>query len=80
MKKVLLLVLFFVFSFSFVSPNSADATYVRGYYRSNGTYVQPYHRTSPNSTYRDNYSYKGNYNPYTGKIGTKTYRSYKYKY
>ena len=32
---------------------------VRGYYRGNGTYVQPYQRTSPNDTVCDNYSYKG---------------------
>ncbi|WP_232067432.1 SH3 domain-containing protein, partial [Flavobacterium bizetiae] len=36
---------------------------VKGYYRSNGTYVQPHQRTSPNSTITDNYSYPGNYNP-----------------
>ena len=37
--------------------------HVRGYYRSNGTYVQPHERTRPNSTVTDNYSYPGNYNP-----------------
>jgi len=42
---------------------------VSGYYRSNGTYVQPYFRTAPNSTNRDNFSTKGNTNPYTGKPG-----------
>lgn len=30
---------------------------VRGYYRSNGTYVQPYVRSSPNSLKYDNYGY-----------------------
>lgn len=39
--------------------------------RSSGTYVSSYHRTSPNKTKYDNYSTKGNYNPYTGKYGTK---------
>lgn len=38
---------------------------VRGYYRKNGTYVQPHVRTAPNSTITDNYSYRGNYNPNT---------------
>ena len=47
---------------------------VRGYFRSDGTYVQSYYRTDPNETVTDNYSYKGNYNPYTGKIGTNYYR------
>jgi len=48
--------------------------YVHGYYRSNGTYVQPYHRSSPNGTVIDNYSFRGNLNPYTGKFGTNSYR------
>ena len=42
---------------------------VDGYYKSNGTYVQPHHRSSPNSTTSDNYSHRGNTNPYTGKEG-----------
>ena len=47
---------------------------VRGYMRdSDGdglkdTYVQPYQRTSPNKSRTDNYSYSGNYNPYSGRI------------
>jgi len=50
----------------------ASDTYVNGYYKSNGTYVQGHHRTSPNKTKSDNYSTKGNTNPYTGKKGTKS--------
>jgi hypothetical protein len=42
---------------------------VSGYTRSNGTYVQPYQATNPNSTQRDNYGTSGNYNPYTGHTG-----------
>lgn len=53
---------------------SADE-YVSSHYRSNGTYVSGHHRTSPNSTVRDNYSYKGNYNSYTGASGSNYYRS-----
>lgn len=49
----------------------ANADYVNGYYRKDGTYVAPYHRSSPNNTQRDNYSTYGNYNPYTGQQGTK---------
>jgi hypothetical protein len=44
---------------------------VRGYVRKNGTYVAPYHATNRNGTKNDNYSTKGNVNPYTGKTGTK---------
>lgn len=43
----------------------------RGYTRSNGTYVQPHYRTAPNSTRSDNWSTRGNVNPYTGKAGTR---------
>ncbi|OGE80453.1 MAG: hypothetical protein A2660_03215 [Candidatus Doudnabacteria bacterium RIFCSPHIGHO2_01_FULL_45_18] len=43
---------------------------VKGYTKQSGTYVQPYIRTSPNKTKLDNYSTKGNINPYTGKKGT----------
>ena len=44
---------------------------VRGYTKRNGTIVAPYHATNRNGTKRDNFSTKGNVNPYTGKPGTK---------
>lgn len=44
---------------------------VRGHTTKNGTYVKPTRATNPNHTKRDNYSQKGNVNPYTGKQGTK---------
>src|SRR5580704_18553976 len=47
--------------------------YVHGYTRSNGTYVRPYYRSSSNGTVRDNFSYRGNINPYTGAAGTNRY-------
>lgn len=56
-------------------PYIAFAGHVNGYYRSNGTYVQSYERSDPNSTVTDNYSYKGNVNPYTGETGTNYYRN-----
>lgn len=52
--------------------SSADAqTAVRGYVKKDGTYVAPHMRSSPNSTTSDNYSTRGNVNPYTGQLGTK---------
>jgi hypothetical protein len=36
---------------------------VNGYYRSNGTYVQPHQRTAPDGIKENNYSYGRNYNP-----------------
>lgn len=47
---------------------------VSGHTRSNGTYVQPYTATNPNSTERDNYGTSGNYNPGNGTFGTRTPR------
>ena len=46
-----------------------NTTSVSGYSRSNGTYVQPHVRTMPNSTNWDNFSTKGNSNPFTGSTG-----------
>jgi len=43
---------------------------VKGYLKKSGKYVNPYTRTKPNKTKIDNYSTKGNINPYTGKKGT----------
>lgn len=51
-------------------------TYVNGYTRSNGTYVQGHYRTTPNSTRNDNYSTIGNTNPFTGSAGSKPADSY----
>ncbi|MBI2094931.1 MAG: hypothetical protein HYT89_02050 [Candidatus Omnitrophica bacterium] len=55
--------------------DTALAEYVRGHYRKNGSYVSGYHRSNSNSTVTDNYSFKGNVNPYTGAIGTNYYRN-----
>jgi hypothetical protein len=52
------------------SANIASADeYVNGYTRRDGTYVQPYEKTSPNNSMYDNYSTKGNTNPYNGEKG-----------
>ncbi|SDQ24426.1 hypothetical protein SAMN05216569_0265 [Pseudoxanthomonas sp. CF125] len=48
----------------------AAQVHVKGYTRKDGTYVAPHVRSSPNSTTSDNYSTRGNYNPYTGKKGS----------
>ncbi|WP_078864258.1 hypothetical protein [Streptomyces sp. AcH 505] len=47
---------------------------VGGYTTQRGTYVQPYQATNPNRTQYDNYSTRGNVNPYTGQVGTRTPR------
>jgi hypothetical protein len=53
------------------SSTSTGDHYVHGYTKKNGTVVQGYHATNPNGTKSDNYSTKGNVNPYTGKKGMK---------
>ena len=50
------------------NPNSH---YVSPYTTSNGTSVQGHYQTNPNSTRSDNYGTSGNYNPYTGRTGTR---------
>lgn len=53
-----------------VSPSIVLADeYVNGHIRSDGTYVQPHYRSSPNGNLYDNYSSQGNTNPYTGQSG-----------
>ena len=55
--------------------SNSDVEYVEGYTKSNGTYVDGYYRTEANDYNLDNFSAKGNYNPYTGDIGTIEYDS-----
>jgi hypothetical protein len=58
--------LFGAFSFA-----DAKVTSVKGYYKpSTMKYVAPHYKTTPNNTRFDNFSTKGNYNPFTGKKGT----------
>ena len=49
----------------------AQDVYVQGYFKSDGTYVQPHYRSAPNSNTLDNWSTRGNVNPYTGQRGTR---------
>ena len=44
--------------------------FVNGYYRGDGTYVAPHYRSSPDSSYNNNWSVSPNYNPHTGVQGT----------
>lgn len=53
------------------APAVSAQVKVKGYTRSDGTYVAPHYRSSPNSSTLDNYSTKGNVNPYTGTYGTR---------
>jgi hypothetical protein len=52
--------------------SSRSNTTVRSYTKSSGTRVDSHHRTTPDGGFSNNYSTKGNTNPYTGKAGTRT--------
>ena len=67
----------FLLLFAFTTVASASV-YVRGYYRSDGTYVAPHYRSDPDGYFWNNYSSYGNINPYTGKIGTRWPSYYDY--
>ncbi len=66
MKKLMVVLVLTLFNITVYA-----SVYVHGYTRSNGTYVAPYYRSSPNNSVYDNWSTKGNINPYTGQEGTK---------
>ncbi|MBU3146955.1 hypothetical protein [Clostridium sp. CF012] len=78
MKKINIKILFLAVISIFVLINPINVfakdkggvVNVKGYYTKNGTYVKPHYRTSPDSTLNNNWSTKGNVNPYTGKEGT----------
>ncbi|MEJ7804333.1 MAG: hypothetical protein WKG03_00210 [Telluria sp.] len=63
-----------------ISLSAAAQVQVNGYVKKDGTYVAPTMRSAPNNTQQDNYSTKGNINPYNGNEGTQqalpTYNTY----
>jgi hypothetical protein len=54
--------------------------YVNGYYRKDGTYVQPHYRSDRDGNPYNNYSYLGNTNPYTGERATGNSDTYLQRY
>lgn len=73
MKKLIISSILALSLFGFIgfSVNQADASVrVRGYTTKRGTYVAPSYRSNPDRVKYNNYSSKGNYNPYTGKKGS----------
>lgn len=61
--------IFALLAIAIAFPALADQ-YVKPHYRKDGTYVQGHYRSSPNAHKFDNFSSKGNTNPYTGERGT----------
>lgn len=67
MRKLLLFLAFFLVLSAYSEGHAAST---RGYMKKSGTYVQPHQKTAPDRSKYNNYSTKGNTNPYTGKKGT----------
>ena len=71
MKKLIFIILLL-----FLAMPAFAGERVRGHWKDTNrdgvkdTYVQPYYRYERNDSVLDNYSTKGNTNPYTGKKGT----------
>lgn len=65
MKKALL-----VLMAASVATSASSQVYHRGYVRSDGTYVAPHYQSRPDSSVYNNWSTRGNVNPYTGQQGT----------
>ena len=73
MKKILLglaAVLIIPLGLMAYTPNAHAYVRVKGYYRSNSTYVQPYIRSNPNGLRYDNYGYSGG-SLYNSTYGTR---------
>jgi hypothetical protein len=51
---------------------AAQADWVRGHFRSNGTYVAPYYRTPPNGSPYDNLSYRGSPSQQPGYVSPRS--------
>lgn len=84
MKRDLELIIVLVFSLFFLSTTNAQytgtgsntkTTKVNPYIKKDGTIVKEHRRTQTNSYNLDNYKSKNNYNPYTGKVGKKSYKT-----
>ena len=56
---------------AFAKGASGGSHSVKGHVTKKGTYVPPHHATNRDGTKNNNWSQKGNVNPYTGKEGTK---------
>ena len=80
MKNILSLIVLLI------SSSVLADSFVNGYFKRNGIYVQPHFRSSPDISTFNNYNSWGNINPYTGKWGIsnpvtqeiyKSYRKYR---
>ena len=76
----LLVVLLVPFSLAARGPSGRyGPVRVRPHMTNRGNYVAPHMRTAPNRSRYDNWSTRGNLNPYTGKRGTQRPIPLRYK-
>jgi hypothetical protein len=66
-----LFLLLSVFVWDSLGAAKGGSVSVRGYVRKDGTYVAPHYRSAPDGNFYNNWSTKGNVNPYTGEAGTR---------
>jgi hypothetical protein len=67
-------------AFFLVGEAAAAQVRVRGYFKKDGTYVAPHYRSSPDGNFWNNWTTKGNLNPYTGTYGTRVTPPPRYGY
>lgn len=72
MKRLIVFGLLAISLLSYASEAFAYR-YTRGHSRSNGTYVQPYRSSTPDGSRLNNWSSRGNTNPFTGKRGSRSW-------
>lgn len=63
-------ILFFaILFFSHLAQGQSGSVYVKGYSKSDGTFVPGYYKTTPDHTNHNNWSTNGNSNPYSNQAG-----------
>ena len=61
-------------TYDYGTGSNPNSHYVPPHTNQNGTYVGGHYQTNPNNTRLDNYGTRGNLNPYTRQIGTRSPR------
>jgi len=69
--RKLLIAITIALSAFYITAEAADNVYVHRHITKSGTIVQQHYRTAPDHNRFNNWSSKGQANPYTGKRGTK---------
>jgi hypothetical protein len=70
-KMIILLAAAFAAGLASAAGGKGGSHSVKGHTTKNGTYVLPHRATNPDGRKSNNWSQKGNVNPYTGAAGTK---------